>query len=483
MPWFLLRKLPFLLCTLLITNSCREKETEPPINDALSTPISLAADTSGQYFYVLNSDFLHAYESGSILVLDQNGKRVSATPVPHLGKVLSVSGNDLLVSFDHESEETASRTFLYNIADPKKPVFVKEWIHEGCTPANLVSRNRFKYFALSCQEGDLYVGKLEAIRSQSEMTKVRSYPVVGNSTRRAMYLDPKRQLLFLFVSDIGTGTLSDALDSDKETWLKGQKISDKPDEIPDSLQQTAARAGDILNRTSQFQFVIYDIGAEFSAGFRNYNSVRDTELRWLYFDLNNFDGTPDKDTIQGNPDQKTYRTNFWEAQPDPDDLDSFYLSHRGFGKVNSSENANDLVKFTFIGDPRTKKDGTVPKLGTYWSFQRSYGFKGDQTGDDKYFNSFKITKFSGRKAVLLNSFRDLSSFSNPRYTIAGANLVEGHNPAEWFTQVDSRDLDRSYYDLALGANGNLLTISFFDETLKLFKVKFGEAMTLINSIE
>lgn len=289
----------------------------------------------------------------------------------------------------------------------------------------------------------------------------------------------------MFPTDSGTGNATDAIDTDKETWVNGQKTSDNTgDEIPDSFQQSNTRARDILNNTTRFQFIVYDIKAEAAEDFplKDFKTVRNTEPRWIYFSLKNFDGSPDEPVSQGKTDTNYYRTNFWEAQPDPDNPNVFYLSHRGIGKVGHSEHANDLVKVTLTGDPRVNS-GKVPKLTDYMEFERVYGYKGDQTGKDKYFNSFLITKISGEKVVLLNSFRDLSNFSNPHYTLVGADLVEAWQVNRWSTQFISTSVDQSYYNLTLAKNGNLLTISFFDESLRLIKVQFGEAMTLIKSID
>ncbi len=483
----------FLFCLILIpTYSCRENISKPAIGDSISTPIHLASDPSGNYFYVLNSDFLHKYSDGSILVLDSNGAKVGAVPIPRLGKVLSVSDSNLFVSFDHNSGDTDTVTMLFDISDPKKPVEAAKWTLPKCTPVNVVSRSGSDYFAVSCQEGDLYMGIVSTNKANSTLTKVRSYPQVIGTARRAMYLDTNRRLLFLFITDMGTGSFIDKIEADQQTWVNNKKTGDQPDEIPDNLQQSNIRARDSLKNTTQWQFMLYDFGSEldqnngaFPSTPKNFEDVRDTEARWLYFKLNNYEGSPDSLDLAGDTSQKYYRTNFWDAQPDPDDSNSFYLSHRGLGRVGKSENANDLVKVTFIAgsDPRAK-GGVVPKLTDYFTFTRVYGFKGDETGKDKYFSPFLITRLSGYKVVLLNSFRDLSNFKDPRYTLSAANLIENLDvPPLWFTQVSSTDIDTSYYHLALANNGNLLTISFFDESLELFNVKFGEDMRFVRSID
>jgi hypothetical protein len=355
----------------------------------------------------------------------------------------------------------------------------------------VVSRKGFAYFALSCLEGGLFLGQFSDELKNTEIKKVRDYPSVAHGARRAMHLDIKRSLLYLFMTDMEIGTLTDSFKGDKETWDDGKKISDTPDEIPDDLQLTEANSRGLLNNTHRFQFMVYDIGAELQNGaksvkdfrYQEFKAVRKTEPRWLYFNLDNF-GDPDDAVSQGNLDLKYYRTNFWEAKPDPDNLDVFYLSHRGLGQVDRSEHANDIIKVT-VGEPRVDPTTQVALiLPKYMTFQRVYGFKGDQTGADKYFNSFIITKMSGRKVVLLNSFRDPANFKNPRYTLAGAELVEDERRGEWATQLSSYESDQSYYDLALAKNGTVMaSISFYNESIELFNVEFGKTISHFKTIE
>ena len=488
MTRFLSRKLAIILLSLLFTNSCRETIKLPAIEHNVSTPVDMATDFSGEYFYVLNADFLHTYATGSLLVLNQDGDKVGSVPVPRLGKVLTVSGNDLFILFDHEAGEHPRKVLLFDISQPNKPVQKKEWHFDDCTPGNLASRKDYPYFALICNEGALWMGTLTEDRTKSTLKKVRTYPQIQGATRRALYLDPKRELLFAFITDVGSGTLVDSLYTDSQTWANGAYINNSPDEIPDALQQTAARASDVLDNTTRFEFMLYDIAKEASNGFppKNFVDVRKQEPRWLYFGVENWDGTPDDPGAQGNSSIKYYRTNFWETRPDPDDSDSFYISHRGLGTQGNSEHANDIIKVTFKkgGDPRPNAAGVPPVLTSYLTFERVYGFKSDETGPDKYFNSFIITKYQGQKVILLNSFRDLVNFSNPRYMIAAANVIEKDSPfGAWFTDVSSWDVDNSYYQLALAKNGNLLTSSFYTDDLRLFKVNFGDTISLIKPID
>lgn len=470
---------------LLGGGSCNEDLKLAPIGTELSGPIALTTDKNAEHFYVLNSDFRHAYQSGSILILDKDGNKVNFLGTPRLGRVMVRKDSNLLVAYDREEEGDLALFEHYDISTPTQPKQVRSQnLDEDCTPANIVARDGYDYYALSCQEGGLYIGDI----TKNTLKKVRDYPKVPGGIRRAMFIDKTRGLLYLFMTDISGGVLVDKQAEDKETWVEGQKtIADAADEIPDNLQSTAPLASNTLNATTAWQFMVYDITAEKAADFpyRDFKKVRTTEPRWLYFDLKNWDQTPD---ISLSPGTRYYRTNFWSAEPDNEKDDVFYLSHRGTTKTNRSEHANSVVEVKLSGNPRVNSKNEVPKLDTYMKFRRVYGFKGNQTGTDRYFNSFMITELSGKKVVLLNSFRDLSNFSNPRYLIGGAEIPEKEGmQGVWSKDKSSTDLDSSYYELALikdgNTKGNLLTISFFNESLVLFRVEFGKDLSLVKTIQ
>lgn len=476
MTRFLFIKVILFFSLLFISNSCGKPINRPDVGTDLASPTAVASDDSGKFFYVLNTDHRHKYNTGSILILDDNGNKIAAQATPRLGQSMVVQGDTMIVAYDRESDKDAkAQIIVYDLskgASNLQEVFKQEL---DCSPANITARKNYKYFALSCMEGDLYIGELAGSTKVTQFKKVRSYPQFPRGARRAMYINTKRDLLFQFMTDIHDGKLVDTVYDDKETWVAGKKVEDKPDEIPDISQQTDSKARDILNNTTRFHFMVYDLAAEAATGFkdREFKEVRATEPRWLYWKADN-QGHPDDAAVGGNPNMKYYRTNIRDAKPDPEDPDVFYISHAGVGKFDQSEHANDIMKVTIIGDPRPDSSNKLKKLDEYLKFDRVYGFKGDQTGKDKYFNSFLITKISGRKVLLANSYRDLANFGNQRYTLSGLEMTEDPHDATWFAQATSNDSGNSYYDLALAKNGNLLTVSFFDESLRLFNVKFGE---------
>lgn len=483
------RKIYLLLLSAIFTSSCRKDVTLPDIGLDVASPMAMVSDAGGNYFYVLNGDINHTHNSGSILILDSDGNKISATSIPRLGRALSRTGNDLLVIFDSEvenDEETLNgKAQLFDLADPKQPKFITEWSLADCAPANVVAREGYPYFAVACMNGKLFIGELTDKRKDSKLSYVRHYP--GN-TRKAMHIDPKRGLLFAFVSDMGAGTQVDAVAADTKTRaVNSDTVTDGPDEIPDTYQATKAQANELRNNTNRYQFIVYDIDEAKDNGFpfKEFKDVRDAEPRWLYWPETNSDGTPDDYDSNGDSSKKYYRTNFAEAQPDPLDPDSFYLSHRGLAKSGQSEHANDIIKVTLNspGNPRAIS-GTIPKTPSYFSFKRVFGFKGAENDGSKYFDSFLVTMMSGQKVVVINSFRDLVNFSNSQYGLAAATIgdrTETNLP--WFTQITSDSTSDSYYRLALAKNGNLLSSSFFSDDLRLFNLRLGDTITFVKTID
>ncbi len=484
------RKIYIMLLSGIFANSCRKDVNLPDIGLGIASPMAMLSDAAGDHFYVLNGDVNHTRNSGSILVLeskDKDARKISATPVPRLGRGLARTGKDLIAIFDSENEDDEDtlngKAKLFSLEDPKNPTLTKEWILPDCSPASVVAREGYSYFAVACMGGKLFIGELTTDRKNSELKYVRSYP--GN-TRKAMYIDSKRELLFAFVTDMGAGTLVDTITADDLTWLEQDEKS-KPgaDEVPDTSQTTRSQVNDLRNNTSRFQFIVYDIkdAKANNFPFKDFKEVRKMEPRWLYWPEANSDGTPDDPDSNGDPSKKYYRTNFAEAQPDPIDPDVFYLSHRGLAKSGQSEHANDIIKVTLSNTSPRASNGKAPKTTSYLYFERVFGFKGVETDANKYIDSFLVTTMSGQKVVVLNNFRDLVNFGNPQYGLAAASIADKtYTSLPWFTQITSDNTNDSYYRLALAKNGNLLSSSFFSDDLRLFNVQLGDTMTFVKII-
>ncbi len=492
------------IALLTISLSCKRDEIFPSIGDKVASPIDVQASESGEYFYILNADFDRTYNMGSVLIIDQDGNKIKSIEVPRLGRSLTVTDKDMIVTTDFPDDKGQAHILLFDITDPKEPV-LKQKFNLSCSPINATMRKSYDYFFVSCADGNLYIGKLEAARENSWIKQIRRL----DATRRALYIDPKRELLFAFTTDIGGQTSADRESADLSTFDDAQKevFNDAgepiPDEIPDDMQsnrrEVAASSG-----KSIYQFTVYDIKAERDNGSATgcvvtpiencifpsragLDPILKKETRWLYFHLNNFDGTPD--TLSAlDPNFKYYRTNFYDVKPDPFDPDTFYLSHRGVPA--KSWFANQIVKVQFVGDIRPYAEGKVPHTGDVLSFERISGFKGEgqngvETTKYHYPGDFELTEINGQQVLVVNHFRDLASEAWNRnevyYSITAKTLEEN----SWFTELPGKLKApiTTYYQIALNKTGRALSCSFYGNAVMLLEVTPGVGIREIKRIE
>lgn len=497
------------LATVAVTAffaACKADEKFPKLTDEVVSPVDVAVSDDGSHFYVLNADFDRTYNTGSLLALDADGNKVGHVKVPRMGRNLVLAGNDLLVTYDYRDDDENPRAELYDVSTPESPT-LKAAFELECSPANAVMRKGYDHFALTCIDGRLYIGTLAADRAASTIKLVRSYRM----SRRALVLDPTRELLFAFPSDPEQTKLADSeyaditqYDADATEVLVDDKQT--PNEVPDDMEKNKRQASNKSQRR-QYQFVVYDIAAERANApdctvtaeetcafpYReDPDSVVDQEHRWIYFKLSNFDGTPDNSTYAQDPNYKYYRSNFWEGQPDPADANVFYLSHRG-PPSKSVMYANQIVRVTLIDDPHVGEDGKIPATERYMTFDRVYGFKGQGVGSDGVDNfkyhfpgDFEIAEVDGQKLLVVNHFRDLGSNKWKRgdtYFSLGAQVIDDFT---WFTEqtgsATAGDVT-TYYRVAMNGSGKAVSCSFYGNAVMLLQVTPGVGMEVLKRIQ
>lgn len=469
-----------LVALATISLGCANNEEFPVLGSKIASPADVASSKDGEYFYILNADMDRTYNAGSILVLDREGERVHAISTPRLGRSLTVAGDQLIAVFDDPGPKVGEdpRAILYDLSDPRNPSEISNW-QLDCLPISTTMRSGYQYFTIACQDGTLYVGDLTA----KTVTKVRQY----SGTRRAMHIDPDRGLLFAFVTDMGrVGDNSDLIAADEGTWDEQFNKIDEENEVPDNFENTRDRVRQQSSNRRRYQVAIYDFNEEAKAGFpyrKNTDPVVSNEYRWLYFNLTNFDGTPDQEAGYTKAKEKYYRTNFWEAKPDPKDRDSFFVSHRGLGIPNNSPDANSIVRVTITADPRPTSAGIVPKTKDILKFKRIYGFGGSQSSPEKpgYTGDFELVHSAGFDTVIVNNFRDLVNFrthGGPRFSISAATL----DPSIWFSELSSTSGKDGFYQLAKGKGDRIATCSFYGNEVILLDVRAGTDITEIKRI-
>lgn len=464
---------------------CRAEETFPDLGSKVASPADIAQSKDGSVFYALNADFDRTYNAGSILVVDQDGKKLRAVGAPRLGRFLVTAGDDMLVGFDSADEESKEAIYLYDISTPSKPVLKKVWDDIGCSPLNAVIRNGYDHFAVSCIFGDLFVGTLAADRSKSTLKKVREYKY----SRRAMFLDPHRELLMGFTTILGAQSLDDSEEYDRETWndeIQKVKVDgeDVGNEVPDEFENSRADQRK-LGRQYRYQFFIYDIAAERSSGFKLKEVTEDAvknELRWMYFKVTNFDGTPDPGTSQ-SADVNYYRTNFWAARPDPTDINSFYLSHRGPPTNTGSPHANHIIKVTMKGDVKVNAEtGKKPKTRDVFLFERVYGFNGEQNSKFKYPGDFQVSLVGGKKLLVVNHFRDLVHWD--RDDVYYSLVAQSLDGSLWIGETETNtDPELSWFQFEMNSEGRGIAASYYGNRLLRFDLTPGVGFSNITTVK
>ena len=462
---------------LLGVAACGDYQVSRPIQQNFSGPIGVQSSANGKYFFTLNSDFDGQYDDGSLVVLDESGAKQAAITIPRLGRAMKRVGNDLYVGFERPDEKGVASVMVFDVTNPLAITTTRSWVI-NCSPVNVTARQGYPTFFVSCSGGGLLVGQ----KDWDALKVVRNY----EKSRRAMYLDPTRELLFLFSTEMTTQAATDMLSADVNTYAIDGTVTAGSNEIPDDFENSRVERRNVGNR-APYQFVVYDIAKERAASFP-YRELRDkndptadNELRWLYFTLLNIDGSPDTDEGVRTLQSKFYRTNIWDAKPNPEDTDSFYISHRGLIQ------ANDIIKITLVGDPRPIAKGTaacangyverngfcVPRTDAYFAFERVYGFKGE-VDTLSYVGDFEVLRIKGRRILIVNHFRDLVYWkpADRRFSM----VVRDLDFPSWRSELQSTDYQRSYFQVAMTPSGSALTCSYYGGSVILLKVNPGEEL-------
>ena len=377
-----------LAAAVFLVNGCKSEETFEDLGTGMTSPVDVEVSDDGTHFYVLNSDFDRTYNAGSILTIDEDGNKVGAVSTPRMGRAMKAAGDYLLVGFGRQDENNAASVQLYDISTPASPKLIKTFDELVCNPVNFAMVKDYDHFGLVCSSGSIFIGTLPTSLSAPEsatIKKVRRYSVI----RRALYIDPVRELMFGFTTKFDKQTSKDSLYSDALSYSDEGVETAGGNEIPDEMESRKTARNNKSRRRS-YQFMVYDIKAEREDAESNgcivtgsedcvfperksSDPVRVAEERFIYYKASNFDGTPD--LTDDNPDQKYYRTNFHTAVADPDDPNSFYLSHRGVPNEKGSRFANDVIRVTFTGEVRATEN-VAPSTQDVFSFERVFGFKG-----------------------------------------------------------------------------------------------------------
>ncbi|MCX6129042.1 MAG: hypothetical protein NTX25_08265, partial [Proteobacteria bacterium] len=334
--------------SLSIFGACKTEEKLPALGDSIAGPVDVASSPSGQYFYVLNSDYERKFNQGSLMVIDPNDaagpRKLQTIPTQRLGRSLDVAQNLLLSSYD--------------AVDAGKPRLVELSI--DCSPLNAVLAPKGDYFAVSCIEGQLYMGHLNRSNmASSTLDLVRSY---GYARHALYFYEGSAGTKFLaFPTDVDLPDASDFSWADiKHYDISTATMLSGANEVPDALEETVeARRRPGVGYP--YQMVIYDVSAEEKAtaadaanegkhfrflelGTFTKPTQANRELRYVYFTLSDLDGGPSSGEQTTDINARSYRSNFWATRPSLEaSPEVFYLSQRGNTYGSTS---NNILKLT-----------------------------------------------------------------------------------------------------------------------------------------
>ncbi|MDE3269806.1 MAG: hypothetical protein OYH77_05945 [Pseudomonadota bacterium] len=424
MPLLQLPKLPILLTLVLCLVACDVSQQFMQLGKHLASPIDVAVADTGAYFYVINADHDRTYDQGSILVVSETGKKLRAIPTPRLASSISVAGDNMLVTFMQSTESEQSEVHRYSIQTPAAPQLKKRW-QVDCLPLQSVQRVGYRYFFVGCTDGTLLRGDYDT----DTLRPVRKY----HHPRRAMYLDTEQGLLLAFPTSLGQPVadrrLEDSEGASGEVDNGSTGDSNSGNFVPDVWEKGQVPA----HVAAVYQFAIYDIKAD----TRN---APVSEMHWLTYD-------------SLATAKKYYRTSFWHATPDPDGRSSFYLSQRG-ALPTASHSANNVVKVIINSDLRTNGrhaltfEQAVESPHKLWYPSHLVAQRLDNIGN----------------VLFIGSLRDRASW--PREDTYSSIVVQ--TPA-WQSKV-SRGDGAELGAFAVNARGIMLTVAFFSNRLRMFKL-------------
>ncbi|SMF66654.1 hypothetical protein [Pseudobacteriovorax antillogorgiicola] len=524
-----IRKIISVISVSLGVLSCTTDEKFPSIDNRIAGPVDVA--TSGQYSFVLNSDFDRNYNTGSILTLDLSqeagSEKVGTHKVPRMGRSIFTRSSLMIATFDRTALDGNGSVEIYTIgSDGSLVTNVSQELE--CSPINGIISSSSTWAVVSCLGGEIYVASINSSDvGATSFKKVRDYAYA----RRAMYIyeTSTDDYLLAFPTDFGEQTQGDYSAIDKlslDINLANNANSttttitvDGENEIPDNFEASLAAIRTIsarypfqmailnLSEAERNDFPLKEMGSvtdkdetkviEVDGSSKTVYRYANNELKFLYFFLDKLagqaadigDGTTVTDVAPEDVASQTdgikyYRTNFWEVQ-ETDDSKVIYLSHRGVAS-NGSTDANNILKFNILDDgsvfdlpdPTTLADdaegGFTKSFKEMFQVKRVMGFTSlARTG---YPGDFGVAKKGSNEFVFVNQFRDEAywSASDLIYAIDAKRIdgaVEPDFPIERWAGVDYR---QSAYQLAIleesGSPSKIISCSFYGDSVLVFDI-------------
>lgn len=474
-----------LLCSGLL--SCKNEEKLPSLEDRLAGAVDLVTSPSGNYFYVLNSDYERRYNKGSILIVSADNpsgtQKIKAISTKRMGSSLSIAQNMMVITYADPEGNSQGTVEVWDIADELNPKLLSS-IAISCVPINGIIAPTTPYFAVSCRDGWIYVGKNPKNTAEEPTTVdlVRYYEY----DKRAVYFyeNAGKTYLLGFPTDLDNLDSADAnLYDQKKYDIATDAMIDGPNGVPDIYEETeTARRRTRL--AAPYQMFIYPVSDEEAASkepqdpgvpaFHTFRylargtylkpSLADKELHFIHFTLLEANGQPSAAENITIPNFYRYRTNFWDAKIGPENNPSiFYISQRG----DYNSESNNVIRLLI--NPAAFADPNAAKFEDIFTANRVYGFAIDRDNGARYPGDFEFATIGGEPMLFVNSFRDLIYFSSaPFYSVTRKLLEAPASTQEVPSSFDTNAFQASFYQLAVSKSGKVLTSSFYGNTLYLF---------------
>lgn len=472
-----MKHLLLILCFLGLMSGCATEIDYPNLGNKVAGPRAVALSQTGNHFYAINSDSEFIYNEGSMLVLDAEGNKVKVVSIPRLASTVEVAGDRLMVTTQTTvgPESAPAKVGLFDVSDETDPKEL-DMVNIDCSPVAITFSSDYQYFPLSCENGDLYIGTFAADRNSFTLKRVRSY----HYSRHAVYLNGANGMVYMFPTNGPTFRGADnQILTDKVSYDENDKLINTPNQFPDRFESTAGLRRDPQSG-SVLLGVAYSIANE-SAEFQYKDLIEDpeveSELFPVYFDLDDKDGNKDAYTALANEDQNVYRTNFVRARPDPaGDKNTFYLAQAANIITSQIPYNNNILK---VSISPASSEGSIAAGSSFLSFERVYGFKDDLPSQPTIFD-FQITDVGGKQVALVNHFRvPVNNVSDASFTLSHKGLGD----AAAAQNLSSRTASSSYISGAVNQNGVGLTGSFYNNSLLLFELSPGSAITIKQTIK
>ena len=517
----------FILCFIscIFGYSCEQFESFAPIAQNIVNPSAITTD--GEFFFVVNADHERKHNQGSILTLSSDGEKLSYLSTPRLGRFIVYKKPWLIVGHSWTDQyKTKPMLRLYDASDPHRIKFVEAHFID-CTPINVYAPEKYRYFAVGCDNGIIYLGKWKVLKDREDQDrqykkhslisihKVRDY---GPHARRALYIDVKDDILYAFASSDSTKEyFFDQILPNEELFDQAKTLGielslDKNDNNKDNNNENYDQWFDLNGElsfdefsdlTTKYQFGVYDIKKAQAENFKfssKGSTIVKKELRWLYFH------TPLEQKYgfvkhKLKKSQRYFRTNFFDIKTESVDVDqslqqdlsgntSFLISQKGVFVNNFNQDANAVYRFIITKSPWKNREQSISRpSGEFLQVQKVWANKSQDkvvssdilspsistiNDDIRYTSNFIQGIVGDKKYLIVNDFRYPERFSTNTFSLTLSQLPSFGlgDSKQIFTHEDLLvSFSRSHSFFALSAiEDRVLTGAFYGNNLTLIKI-------------